>query len=184
MLVAKNKVVSFYYILKDDSGNILDQTEPNMPFSYLHGIGQIIPGLEKEMEGKDVNSKFSVHVDAKDAYGEHDDSLILKVDRSFFGSEPLQKGLQLQLQSQDGYRIVTIMDFNDKEVTLDANHPLAGVNLNFDIEIKDVRDATEDELIHGHAHSDVEDDQDIIDEDYEVDIDLNDSDETEEDDQK
>lgn len=184
MLVAKNKVVSFYYTVKDDNGNILDRTEPNEPFSYLHGIGQIIPGLEKEMEGKDVNSKFFVHVDAKDAYGERDDSLILKIDRSYFGKQPLQKGLQLQLQSEDGYRIVTIMDFNEEEVTLDANHPLAGVNLNFDIEIKDVRDATEEELAHGHVHTGFEDEHDIDDEEYEIDIDLDESEENDEDDQK
>lgn len=152
MLVSKNKVVSFYYTVKDDKGTILDQTEPDMPFSYIHGNNQIIQGLEKQMEGKSVNDHFSVHVDASEAYGEYDNSLILKVNRSYFGSEPLEKGLQLQIQSQDGIHIVKILDFDDNEVTLDANHPLAGINLDFDIEIKEVRDATDEELAHGHVH--------------------------------
>lgn len=152
MLVSKNKVVSFYYTVKDDKGTILDQTEQDVPFTYIHGNNQIIPGLEKQMEGKNVNDHFSVHVDAAEAYGEYDNSLILKVNRSYFGSEPLEKGLQLQIQSQDGIHIVKILDFDDKEVTLDANHPLAGINLDFDIEIKEIRDATDEELVHGHVH--------------------------------
>ena len=153
MLVSKNKVVSFFYTVKDDQGNILDLTDSNTPFSYLHGASQIIPGLENEMEGRNVKEKFSVHIDSENAYGIHDDNLVMKVERSFFGSEPLEKGLQLQIQSQDGYHIVTVVDFNDKEVTIDANHPLAGVNLNFDIEIKDIREATKEEMEHGHSHN-------------------------------
>ncbi len=162
MLVAKNKVVSFYYTVKDDNGKILDQTEENQPFSYLHGASQIIPGLERQLEGKNVNDKFFVKVNADEAYGARDENLIMKINRSYFGSEPLSKGLQLQIQSQDGFHIVTVVDFNDDEVTIDANHPLAGVNLNFDIEITDVRDATKEEIEHGHAHShQVEDDEEI-----------------------
>ncbi len=166
MLVSKNKVVSFYYTVKDDNGVILDQTEANHPFSYLHGAHQIIPGLENQLEGKDVNQSFSVHVDAENAYGLRDENLVMTVDRSYFGNEPLEKGLQLQIQSQDGFHIVTVVDFNDNNVTIDANHPLAGVNLNFDIKITDVRDATKEELEHGHVHShDFEDEE--IDEEIE-----------------
>lgn len=161
MLVAKNKVVSFLYTVTDDNGKVLDKTEKGNPFSYLHGAGQIIPGLEKEMEGKNINDHFSVHVNANDAYGSYDNSLVMKLDRSYFGSEHLEKGLQLQIQSQDGIHIVTVVDFTDNEVTIDANHPLAGINLNFDIEIKDVRDASEEEIAHGHAHSDDFDEHEI-----------------------
>ncbi len=169
MLVSKEKVVSFFYTVKDDQGKILDQTDSDRPFSYIHGSNQIIPGLENAMEGKDENSKFSIHVDSNDAYGQYDENLVMKVERSFFGSEPLQKGLQLQLQAQDGYHIVTVLDFDDNEVTLDANHPLAGVNLNFDIEIKEVRDATKEELEHGHVHNHQEHEDEMEDEEDDVD---------------
>lgn len=180
MIVSQNKVVSFLYVVKDDNGKILDQTESNQPFSYLHGAHQIISGLESQMEGKNVNDKFSVHVPAEDAYGLHDENLVMKVDRSYFGSEHLEKGLQLQIQSQDGFHIVTVVDFNDKDVTIDANHPLAGINLNFDIDIKDVRDATEEEIEHGHVHGEdhFEDDfEDESEESDEVDFDSEEDDE-------
>ncbi|MCR4421864.1 MAG: peptidylprolyl isomerase [Spirochaetales bacterium] len=181
MLVSKNKVVSFFYTVKDDNGVILDQTESGKPFSYLHGAHQIIPGLENELEGKNINDRFSIHVDAENAYGLHDDNLIMTVDRTYFGSEPLEKGLQLQIQSQDGFHIVTVVDFTEKDVTIDANHPLAGVNLNFDIEISDVREATKEELEHGHAHDHgIEDDYEENVEDDDNDIEFN-EDENEED---
>ncbi|HOV46149.1 MAG: peptidylprolyl isomerase [Spirochaetes bacterium] len=153
MKISENKVVSFSYTVKNAAGEVLDQSDASAPFSYLHGCHQIISGLEVALEGKEKDAKFSVHVDPEDAYGVRDESLIFTIDRSYLGDEPIEKGMQLQLQAEDGYHIVTILDITDTEVKLDGNHPLAGESLDFDVQVLDVREATAEEIEHGHSHS-------------------------------
>ncbi|RUM57585.1 MAG: peptidylprolyl isomerase [Persephonella sp.] len=153
--VEKNKVVKFHYTLKDkETGEILDSSQHyGEPLSVLIGANNIIPGLERQMEGMEVGEKRTIEVKAEEAYGAKDESLIQKAPREYFQGIELQKGMPLQAQTPDGQIInLTVVDFDDNEVTVDMNHPLAGKDLVFDVEIVDVRDATLEELAHGHAH--------------------------------
>ena len=153
--VEKNKVVKFHYTLKDkETGEILDSSQQyGEPLSVLIGANNIIPGLEKQMEGMEVGEKKTIEVKAEEAYGNKDENLIQKVPREYFQGIELQKGMPLQAQTPDGQIInLIVVDFNDNEVIVDMNHPLAGKDLVFDVEIVDVRDATLEELSHGHAH--------------------------------
>ncbi len=153
--VEKNKVVKFHYTLKDkETGEILDSSQYHgEPLSVLIGAQNIIPGLERQMEGMEVGEKRRIEVKAEEAYGSKDENLIQRVPREYFQGIDLQKGMPLQAQTPDGQIInLIVVDFDDREVTVDMNHPLAGKDLVFDIEIVDVRDATLEEISHGHAH--------------------------------
>jgi FKBP-type peptidyl-prolyl cis-trans isomerase SlyD len=154
MKVEKNRVVAIDYTLTDDNNQVLDSSSGSEPLEYLHGYDNIIPGLERALEGKAAGDKFTVAVSAADAYGERDEKLIMNVplDR-FEGIESLEKGMQFEAQTPDGYRIVTVTEVEDKTVTIDGNHPLAGVDLNFDVAITSIREAKAEELSHGHVHS-------------------------------
>lgn len=153
MKVAKNSVVAIDYLLTDDSGNELDSSQGTGPLSYLHGTGSIIPGLEQELEGKEVGDQFEVTLAAQDAYGERNEELQKNVPVAEFQHIPkLDLGMQLQVQSEAGPMVVTVAKITDEFVTLDANHPLAGMVLTFDVTVREIRAATEDELAHGHAH--------------------------------
>jgi FKBP-type peptidyl-prolyl cis-trans isomerase SlyD len=144
MQIIQDAVVSIHYTLTDDSGNKLDSSD-GTPLAYLHGNGNLIPGLERELEGKSAGDKLSVKIAAVDAYGEHDKSLIK-------GVGDLRVGMQLHTQSPHGVRAVTVTQIVGDMVTIDGNHPLAGQNLNFEVEVAEVRAATEEELAHGHVH--------------------------------
>ncbi len=147
------KVVSFHYTLKDASGTFLENSEGQEPLSYLEGVGQIIPGLEKELKGLVKGDKKSVHVKAAEAYGEHDPSAIAEVPRAQIPKKDVVVGDQFHADSGDGeVQVVVVTKVTDDAVTMDGNHPLAGQDLNFEVEIFEVRDATKDELQHGHAH--------------------------------
>ncbi|MEX0730873.1 MAG: peptidylprolyl isomerase [Aquisalimonadaceae bacterium] len=153
MQIAKDTVVAIDYTLKDDEGEVLDTSEGKEPLTYLHGAGNIIPGLEQALEGKAPGEELSVRVEAKDAYGERNDELQQAVPRDLFKDvEELQPGMQFQAQGGGGAQVVTVVAVEGEEVTVDANHPMAGVALNFDVKIKEVRDATDEEREHGHAH--------------------------------
>lgn len=155
MQVAVDKVVTMHYKLSLASGEVLDSSfERNEPFSFLAGHNQIIPGLEKSLMGMDVGDKKTISVEPNEAYGERDDELVQAVPRNQIPPEiDLQVGKILQAQGPQGIPIeVTIVGITDDEVTVDMNHPLAGETLNFDVEILDVRDATKEELEHGHSH--------------------------------
>ena len=153
MQIAANKVVSMHYKLTNDSGETLDSSEGSEPLAYIHGVGNLIPGLEKELEGKKAGDKLKVHVKPEDGYGVRDDALIQAVPRRMFkGMGDLKVGMRLQAQSDHGVRVVRITHLAGDMVTVDGNHELAGVPLNFDVEITDVRDATGEELEHGHVH--------------------------------
>ena len=152
MQVAQNSVVLIHYTLTDDTGKKLDSSD-GTPLAYLHGNGNLIPGLERELEGKSAGDQLNVKIAAADAYGEYDKSLVQRVPRrALKGIGNLTVGMQLHTQSPHGVRAVTVTQIAGDMVTIDGNHPLAGRNLNFDVEITDVREATEEELEHGHVH--------------------------------
>jgi FKBP-type peptidyl-prolyl cis-trans isomerase SlyD len=153
MQIAKDAVVTMHYTLKNDAGETIDSSAGGDPLAYMQGNGNLIPGLEKALEGKTVGDKVSVKVAPSEGYGEFDKSLVQQVPRrSFKGIANVQVGMQFQVQSPQGPRAVTVTHVVGDMVTVDGNHPLAGQNLNFDVEITDVRAATEEELSHGHVH--------------------------------
>ena len=153
MQITKNAVVAIDYTLTSDEGEVLDTSTGHEPLAYLHGVGGIIPGLERELEGKQTGDQFQVSVAPQDAYGERDDALEQEVARDQFeGADELELGMQFQVESEDGPTVVTIVEIDDDVVTIDGNHPMAGVNLNFDVTVREVREATADELSHGHVH--------------------------------
>jgi FKBP-type peptidyl-prolyl cis-trans isomerase SlyD len=151
--IQKDSVVTFNYTLKDDAGDVLDSSSAGEPLAYLHGHGNLVPGLERELEGKNGGDKLSVKVAPADGYGEMSRDLIQKVPRrSLKGIAKITVGMRLHAQTPEGPRAVTVTNVTGDMVTIDGNHPLAGQNLNFDIEIIEVRAATEEELAHGHVH--------------------------------
>lgn len=150
--IAKDTAVRFNYILKDESGNVIDQSQGE-PLAYLHGHNNIIPGLEKELEGKSAGDSLTAVIEPADAYGEYQEQAVQQVPRANFqGVDNIQPGMQFQSEAEGQVMLVTVTDVNDDTVTVDANHPLAGKKLSFDVEIVEVRAATEDELNHGHVH--------------------------------
>lgn len=154
MQIKKNVVGSIEYELTDDAGEVIDTSMGRAPLSYLHGAGNIIPGLEAELEGRSSGDAFQVRIAPEDAYGQRDERMVQDVPRSQFpdGAE-VQPGMQFQAQAPGGaIQIVTVVGVEDETVKLDGNHPLAGVSLNFDVKVVEVREATEEELEHGHVH--------------------------------
>jgi FKBP-type peptidyl-prolyl cis-trans isomerase SlyD len=153
MKVAQDSVVSFHYVLKDEAGSIVDQSHGE-PMTYLHGQGQIVPGLERELTGRTAGEKLQVRVPATDGYGEYDAARIQQVPRAAFKSIPdLRAGMSLQARTQSGgHTTVTVKEIGPEFVTVDGNHALAGKTLFFDVEIAEVRMATEEELEHRHVH--------------------------------
>ncbi len=153
MDIAKNTVVSFDFILKNNDGQVLDSSEKDGPLVYLHGVGQLVPGLENELEGKKIGDRFDVSLAPKDAYGEKNDELIQKVPKSEFQSPTdLQVGMQFEVPAQGGNVLLTITAIEGDMVEVDGNHPLAGETLNFNITVTEVRAASEEEIAHGHVH--------------------------------
>jgi FKBP-type peptidyl-prolyl cis-trans isomerase SlyD len=153
MQVNKDKVVSIDYTLTSTEGNVLDSSQGKAPLQYLHGAGNIIPGLENALQGKSAGEQVKISVPPAQAYGERDERMVQPVPRSAFqGIDRIEPGMQFQANTQAGPRIVTIVGVNADQVTVDANHPLAGQTLNFDVKVVGVRDATQEELSHGHAH--------------------------------
>lgn len=154
MTISANKVVTLDYTLTDDKGAVLDQSQ-NGQFAYLHGANNIIPGLENALTGKSEGDNLNVQVSPEQGYGVRDESLSQVVGADMFDSaDELEVGMQFQAQSADGSgMVITITKIDGEEVTIDANHPLAGVTLNFDVTVVNVRDATEQELAHRHVHA-------------------------------
>lgn len=153
MKISKHIVASINYTLKNDDDVILDSSQGQEPLSYLHGAQNLIPGLENELEGKTAGDSFSARIAPKDAYGEKDESKIQQVPREMFGDETFNVGDRFHAAGPDGAQIiVTVVDKDDQHVTVDGNHPMAGIFLNFDVEVVDVRAATNEEISHGHIH--------------------------------
>ncbi len=153
MQVQNDHVVSIDYTLKNDAGEVMDSSEQTGPLAYLHGHQNIIPGLEKALDDKAVGETLSVSIEPADAYGERNEEMIQTVPRSMFqGVDEIEPGMRFQAQTEGGVTVVTIKDVNGDEITLDGNHELAGETLHFDVEVKDVRPASEEEIEHGHVH--------------------------------
>lgn len=153
MQVAANKVVAIHYTLTNGEGQVLDSSQGGNPLFYLHGHSNIIPGLEKQLEGRSVGDAFEVAVEPSEGYGERDDNLVQQVQREAFqGVDAIEPGMQFQTQGPGGAMVVTVVDANEETVTIDANHPLAGVALTFKGSVESIRDAREEEVQHGHAH--------------------------------
>ncbi|HEY0768345.1 MAG TPA: peptidylprolyl isomerase [Steroidobacteraceae bacterium] len=153
MSITQDQVVSIHYTLKGDTGEIIDSSPEGEPLSYLHGHGNLIPGLERELTGKRAGDKLQVTVCPANGYGEYDKQLVQRVPRrALKGLANLRVGMQLQAQTGHGTRAVTVTQIAGDLVTLDGNHPLAGKKLHFEVEVAEVRAATEAELSHGHVH--------------------------------
>jgi FKBP-type peptidyl-prolyl cis-trans isomerase SlyD len=154
MIIANDCVVAFHYTLTDDNGTVIDSSKGQDPLTYLHGHGGIIPGLENELTGKTIGDAMKVVVQPADGYGELNPELIQPVPRAAFqGVDQIEVGMQFQAQGQGGQmQTVVVKEVDDENVTVDANHPLAGQVLNFDVSIEAVRAASEEELSHGHVH--------------------------------
>lgn len=153
MKISDDSVVSFLYTLKDEAGAIIDQSDGE-PMAYLHGHGQIVPGLERELEGKSAGEKLLVRVPSAEGYGEYDAALVQKVPREAFSAiSGLRVGMPLATRTRSGGQArVIVREIGPDAVTVDGNHPLAGKDLFFDIEIVAVRAASEEELAHQHVH--------------------------------
>jgi FKBP-type peptidyl-prolyl cis-trans isomerase SlyD len=155
MNIVNDRVVSINYTLTNSQSQVLDSTGTE-PFSYLHGHHNIIPGLEKALDGRNLGDSFSIHIPAAEAYGERSEKLITTVplDR-FSGADSIQAGMQFHAETPDGdVQLVTVTAVENDIVTIDGNHPLAGIDLKFDVSVVDVREASDEELQQGCVQSD------------------------------
>ena len=155
MKAQKNTVVVMHYTLKNDQGVVLDSSEGKDPLAFIQGVGNIITGLETQIEGKEAGDKVQAVVSPEDGYGERFEELVHVVPKSGFrgeGDQQLTVGMQVQVETNNGVAIAAVTNIEGENVTLDLNHPLAGETLHFDVEIVEVREATAEELEHGHAH--------------------------------
>ena len=153
MQIGERSVASFHYTLTNDAGEVIDSSEGREPLAYLHGSGNIVPGLERQMTGHVAGDRFDVDVAAEDGYGSYIDELVQVVPRSAFDGVPdLAVGMQFQAQTGQGTIPVVITEIEGDEVTVDGNHPLAGETLHFAVEIVEVREASAEEIQHGHVH--------------------------------
>ncbi|WP_448566938.1 FKBP-type peptidyl-prolyl cis-trans isomerase [Thalassotalea ganghwensis] len=153
MKIAPNKVVVLHYAVSDSEGTLIDSSYDHNPLAIIHGTGYLIPGLESALVDRLAGDKFEVSVEAEQAYGQRHDGFVQTVPKKMFeGIDDLEVGTQLRATTDEGEQTVIVVDVKDDEITVDGNHPLAGIDLQFDVEIIEVRDATEEELAHGHVH--------------------------------
>lgn len=154
ILVGKDTVVTFHYTLKNKSGEVLDSSEGSNPLVYLHGYSQIVPGLEDALVGKTTGASLQVTVDPADGYGERREEMVITLPRKQGNlPEDIEVDYIVELVSPDGDELpARVVKLTETEITLDANHPLAGETLFFDIQLTDVRVATAEEVSHGHVH--------------------------------
>jgi len=153
MKVAENAVVVIDYTLKDNAGEVIDSSEGAGPLAYLHGAGNIVEGLEEALAGKEAGAEVQASIEPAKAYGERHEDMKQEVPKELFGGvENIEAGMQFQSETDQGPVLVTVVEVTDEMVTVDGNHPLAGVHLNFDVTIREVREATAEELEHGHVH--------------------------------
>jgi len=154
MQITQDSVVSIHYTLTNDAGETIDSSAGGDPLTYLQGNGNLISGLENALAGKQPGDKLQVKIAPADGYGEYNKALVQSVPRrQFKGIKDVRVGMQFQVQGEGGHpRSVTVTNIMGDMVTIDGNHALAGQNLNFDVEVSDVREATAEELSHGHVH--------------------------------
>ncbi|MGY0632847.1 FKBP-type peptidyl-prolyl cis-trans isomerase [Luteimonas sp. A478] len=152
MEIASNRVASIHYTLTNDEGQVIDRSPEEQPLSYLHGAGNIVPGLERALEGKSTGDTFKVDVSPNEGYGQRNDALVQTVPREAFqGVESIEPGMQFRAQTDNGPLVVTVAEVDDEQVKIDGNHPLAGQTLHFAIEVANVREASEQEKQVGHV---------------------------------
>lgn len=152
MKIAKDHVVRFHYSVAEAGQESIESSKDREPLAILFGHGNIIPGLEKAMEGREAGERFAADVPAVEAYGERRDGLTQRVPKKHFGEQKLAPGMQVVLNTNFGPRAVTVEKVGMSVVDVDLNHPMAGKDLHFDIEIVDVREAQPEEIEHGHVH--------------------------------
>ena len=153
MSITKDKVASIDYTLTNDAGEVLDSSTGREPLAYLHGYGGLIPGLEKELEGKLVGDKFKAVIQPEEAYGLRSEEFVHSVPLdNFENPKDVQVGAQFQVNMDGQTHIATVTEVESGTVTVDMNHPLADETLHFEVEVKEIREATEEELSHGHVH--------------------------------
>lgn len=153
MEITADRVVTIHYTLKDDKGAVIDSSSGGEPLAYIQGHGNLVAGLEQALEGKQDGNTLAVVVPPAEGYGERDESLIQRLPkRALQGSGEIKKGMQFQARTEDGMRLFTVTAVMGDMVTLDGNHPLADHTLHFDVEVVGVREATPEELEHGHVH--------------------------------
>jgi len=153
MKITADKVITINYILKDDEGVVIDQSS-DASFAYLHGHSNIIPGLENALTDKEIGDSFSLVIEPKDAYGEYNPAITQVIPRESFGDAEVEVGMQFHAESDVGQPVlITISEINGDDITIDGNPPLAGVTLHYDVDIMEIRDATAEELSHGHVHA-------------------------------
>ena len=152
--VLAKKVISVHYTLKDNAGDVLDTSDGEEPLVYLHGAGNVVPGLEKALDGKGVGDSFSAEVPPKDGYGDKAGPGPQPVPISAFGGSDVEPGMSLTVEDDEGNNLpLWVVEVKGDQVFVDSNHPLAGETLYFDLEVVAIRDATEQELAHGHVHT-------------------------------
>jgi len=154
MQIGDQKIVTLHYTLTDNEGRVIDKSDDGS-FAYLHGASNIIPGLEDALTGKSVGEEMSVSVLPEQAYGVRDESMQQQIPKDMFeDTSQIAVGTQFHAQGPNGDTlVVTVMEVEEEHVVVDGNHPLAGVELNFDVKIIDVRDASKEEVDHGHVHT-------------------------------
>jgi len=153
MNIINDCVATIHYTLKNSAGDVLDSSENAEPLPYLHGAQNIVPGLEKELAGKTTGDKLSVIVKPEEGYGDYSKELLQELPRTMFsGVDTIEVGMEFHAETQHGRQVVAVTKVEDETVTVDGNHPLAGQDLHFDVEILEVREATKEEIDHGHVH--------------------------------
>ena len=152
MQIQQRAVVSIEYTLKNDEGEVLDKSEGRGPLVYMHGLGNLVPGLERALEGKGPGDSLDVTLAPDEAYGQRDEGLVRKIPLRKIHDKNPQAGKRYRAQLEDGHRIVLVTAVSGDYASVDANHPLAGKTLHFNVKVVEVREATAEELAHGHVH--------------------------------
>ena len=153
MQISANKVASIHYTLKNSEGEVLDTSSGQEPLAYLHGSGNIVSGLEKALEGKKAGESVAVSIAPEEGYGPRHDGLVQEVPREAFqGVDEIAPGMQFHAEGPSGPLVLTVTEVAGDKITVDGNHPLAGETLHFAVEVAEVRDATKEEMEHGHVH--------------------------------
>ena len=154
MKIEKDLVASFDYTLKDEDGSVLDTSDGGEPLSYLHGAGNIISGLENKLLGREAGDTFLATIEPKDAYGVYTDDLVFSVTKDKFDDPgEVEEGLHFQAEISGDLRLCTVSKIDGENVEVNANHPLASMTLHFEVSVRDVREATAEEIEHGHVHN-------------------------------
>lgn len=152
MEITDGRVATIHYTLTDDDGQVIDTSPQHKPLSYLHGAGNIVPGLEKALAGKQVGESLKAEIPPEQGYGPRHDAMVQEVPRSAFPDiDAVKPGMQFEARTERGPLVVTVTRIGDEQVTVDGNHPLAGQTLHFEVEVADVREATEQESNQGHV---------------------------------